>query len=104
MGLRELLKVEVEEREPESVNSLEYLQRIYRDPTQPTPVRMRAAIEALAFENPRMSAVGIGYLTNDTFAERLERAIKDSDRAKLQQTPNPPRLARTRAHARARNH
>jgi hypothetical protein len=83
MGLRELLKVEVEEREPESVNSLEYLQRIYRDPTQPTPVRMRAAIEALAFENPRMSAVGIGYLTNDTFAERLERAIRASNSAKL---------------------
>ena len=40
MGLRELMKIEVEEREPEKVNSLEYLQRIYRDPTQLTPVRM----------------------------------------------------------------
>jgi len=47
MGLRELLKVEVEEREPERVNSLEYLQKIYRDPTQPTSFSMRAAIEAL---------------------------------------------------------
>jgi hypothetical protein len=83
MGLRELMRIEVEEREPEKVNSLEYLQRIYRDPTQPTPVRMRAAIEALAFENPRLSAVGVGYLTGDTFAERLERAINRSEHARL---------------------
>jgi hypothetical protein len=83
MGLRELMKVEVEESEPEQVNSLEYLQRIYRDPMQPTSMRMRAAIEALAFENPRLSAVGVGYMTNDTFAEKLDRAIARADRAKL---------------------
>jgi hypothetical protein len=79
MGLRELMRIEAEEREPEKVNSLEYLQRIYRDPMQPTPVRMRAAIEALQFENPKMTAVSVGYMTNATFAERIER----SDRARL---------------------
>jgi hypothetical protein len=84
MGLRELMRTEAEEREPpEKVNSLEYLQRIYRDPTQPTPVRMRAAIEALQFENPKLSSVGVGYFTNDTFAQRLENAINRSERAKL---------------------
>ena len=91
MGLRELMRIEVEEREPEKVNSLEYLQRIYRDPTQPTPVRMRAAIEALQFENPKLSSIGVGYLTNETFAERLERAINRSDRAKLIEGPRDPR-------------
>jgi hypothetical protein len=44
---------------------------------------MRAAFEALQFENPKLSSVGVGYFTNDTFAERLERAIKASDRARL---------------------
>jgi hypothetical protein len=83
MGLRELMRIEAEEREPERVNSLEYLQRIYRDPTQPTPVRMRAAIEALSFENPKLSAVGVGYINNDTFAQRLDRAILRSEAAKL---------------------
>ena len=83
MGLRELMKIEVEERELERVTSLEYLQRIYRDPTQPTSARMRAAIESLPFENPRLSAVGVGYLSNDTFAERLDRAIAASEKAKL---------------------
>ena len=74
---------QVQEREHEKVNSLEYLQRIYRDPTQPTPVRMRAAIEALSFENPKLSAVGVGYINNDTFAQRLDRAILRSEAAKL---------------------
>jgi hypothetical protein len=84
MGLRELMRAQAEERQPpERVNSLEYLQRIYRDPNQPTPVRMRAAIEALSFENPKLSAVGVGYINNDTFAQRLDRAILRSEAAKL---------------------
>jgi hypothetical protein len=83
MGLRELMRIEVEEREPDKVNSLEYLQRIYRDPTQPHSVRMRAAIESLPFENPRMSTVAVGYLTGNDFASRLERAVEASGKAKL---------------------
>jgi hypothetical protein len=84
MGLRELMRIEAgEQQNPEQVNSLEYLQRIYRDPTQPTPVRMRAAIEALSFENPKLSAVGVGYINNDTFAQRLDRAILRSEAARL---------------------
>ena len=30
-----------------------------------------------------MSAVAVGYLTNNTFAERLDRAIEASNHAKL---------------------
>jgi hypothetical protein len=44
---------------------------------------MRAAIEALPFENPRLSAVGVGHFTGNTFAERLERAVEASNRAKV---------------------
>jgi hypothetical protein len=32
---------------------------------------------------PKLAVVEVGYLTNGTFAERLERAIGRSDRAKL---------------------
>ena len=84
MGLRELMRIEGERHEPpETVNSLQYLQRIYRDPTQPHSVRMRAAIEALPFENPRLSAVAVGRLNGDDFASRLDRAVDASNRAKL---------------------
>ena len=47
---------------------------------------MRAAIEALPFENPRVSAVAVGYLDGNTFAERLDRAIAASEKAKLIET------------------
>ena len=44
---------------------------------------MRAAIEALPYEQPKRSAVAVGYLTANDFASRLDRAIDRSDRAKL---------------------
>jgi len=83
MGLRELLTVEVEKQEPESVTSLEYLQRIYRDTTQPTAVRMRAAIESLPYENPKLSAMSIAAISGNDFARALDKAIEASNKAKL---------------------
>jgi hypothetical protein len=84
MGLRELMKIDTDPKvEPEKGNSLEYLQRIYRDPTQPIAVRMRAAIEAMPFETPRVSAVTVGYIQGNDFASRLERAIEAAEKAKL---------------------
>jgi len=68
--------------EPEKVNAQEYLQAIYRDPTKPIAVRMRAAIESL-YENPRLSAVAVGRLTGEDFASRLDRAVDASNGAKL---------------------
>ena len=45
-----------------------------------SPQQMRATIEALPYEVPKLSAVGVGYFTHDTFAERLDRAIDQSNR------------------------
>jgi hypothetical protein len=53
------------------------------DKVKLTPAQQRMLIELLPFHMPKLSAVGVGYLTNDTFAERLERAIERSNRAKL---------------------
>jgi hypothetical protein len=49
----------------------------------PVNVRLRAAIEAAPYELAKISAVAVGYLTGDTFAERLDRAIGRSERARL---------------------
>lgn len=39
------------------LDALGYLQSVYRDATQPASIRMKAAIEALQFERPKLSAV-----------------------------------------------
>ena len=46
-------------------------------------MQQRMLIELLPFYMPKLSAVGVGYFTNYTFAERLERAIAASEKAKL---------------------
>ena len=60
------------------IKALGYLQSIYRDPMEATPTRMRAAIECLPFENPKLSATAIAAFDGQTFAEALERCIERS--------------------------
>jgi hypothetical protein len=71
----------------EEIKALGYLQSIYRNPMEPTPTRMRAAIEALPFENPKLSAAAIGHFDGQTFAEALERCIERSKSVPLLNGP-----------------
>jgi hypothetical protein len=77
--------LEVEPDEPKTVQegprgntSLELLQTVYRDRSQPLNVRVRCAVEALAHEYPRVSAVAVTSMSGQSFAEALERAIERS--------------------------
>ena len=58
--------------------SLDFLQRVYRSVKQPMSRRLRAAIEALPHEHPRLGAVAIGSMNGQDFASLLERAIERS--------------------------
>jgi hypothetical protein len=60
------------------IKALEYLQSIYRNALEATTVRMRAAIECLPFENPKLSATAIGHFDGQTFAEALDRCLERS--------------------------
>jgi transcriptional regulatory protein LevR len=58
--------------------SLDFLRKIYRSVKQPMSRRMRAAIEAMPHEHPRLGAVAIGCMNGQDFASMLERAIERS--------------------------
>jgi len=68
--------------------ALPYLQSIYRNPMEPTTVRMRAAIECLPFENPKLSATAVATMDGLDFAAALDRCIERSGIKKP--TPLPP--------------
>ena len=63
---------------PEGTTAKEALRMVYRGEIVLSPQQMRAAIEALPFENPKVSAVAISHMTDKSFAAALERAIERS--------------------------
>jgi hypothetical protein len=63
--------------------SLDFLQRVYRSVKQPMSRRLRAAIEALPHEHPRLGAIATASMNGQDFASLLERAIERSGKAPL---------------------
>jgi hypothetical protein len=63
---------------PEGVTALPLLQMAYCGQVKLTQQQLRAAIEALPFEAPKLSATAIASLDGDTFAEALQRCLERS--------------------------
>lgn len=63
---------------PQGIGALALLQMAYRGAVRLTPQQMRAAMAALPFEAPKLSAVSVGYFTGDNFAAQLEQQIRYS--------------------------
>ena len=57
-------------------DALGYLQSIYRNPLEPTSLRMRAAMAAIPFEVPKLAVTT--NLSNENFAAMLDKAIARS--------------------------
>jgi hypothetical protein len=72
---------------PDNVTALPLLQMAYRGKVQLTPQQMRAAIESLPYETPKLSASAIAMIDGKTFAEQLDRCIERS-RSPLQLNGN----------------
>jgi hypothetical protein len=75
--------VEPEPTLPKDIDALRLLQMVYRGEFKATPQQMRAVIEALPYETPKLTAMAIGTLNDQNFYARLERAIERSERARL---------------------
>jgi hypothetical protein len=73
---------------PEGIGALALLQLVYRGEVELSAQQMRAAIEALPFEVPKLTAVATAELNGNSFAELLDRAIARSEGSKLP----PPKL------------
>lgn len=67
--------------------SLTFLQKVYRSVKQPMSRRLRAAIEAMPHEHPRLGVVAIGTMNGDDIASMLDRAIARSGKV-IDVTPN----------------
>jgi hypothetical protein len=48
------------------------LRALYRDVAQPLSMRMRAAIESLPYENPKLSAMAVTAMDPNSFAKALD--------------------------------
>ena len=55
--------------------SLSFLQKVYRSVKQPMSRGLRAAIEAMPHEHPRLGAIATASMNGQDFASMLERAI-----------------------------
>src|SRR5215467_8850827 len=68
---------------PDNIPLPELAEQVVRGKVKLSPPQLRMLIELLPFHLPKLSAVGVGFMTNNTFAERLDRAVDASNRAKL---------------------
>jgi hypothetical protein len=64
---------------PKGATSLAFLQAVYANPELPLNIRLRAAVSAAPYEQPRLS-VAIAVTPNEDFARRLELAVTRSAR------------------------
>jgi hypothetical protein len=73
---------------PDDMTAKQALELEMRGLIKLTPSQFRAAKELLPYEQPKLTAVAIGHMDGNSFAQALERAIERS-----KQPPPPAALA-----------
>jgi len=74
----------------EEGDALAFLRATYRDPMQPTSIRLRAAQIAIEYERPRLAVTAV--INGDDWAQRLDRAIERSNAARvIEHAPSAPK-------------
>ena len=67
---------------PDNIPLAELADQVVRGKVKLSAPQLRMLIELLPFHLPKLSAVGVGYMTNDTFAEPPDRAIDRTEATK----------------------
>src|SRR5215831_4781099 len=82
-------QIEAEQRQstdcdaiPNNIPLTELAEQVVRGKVKLSPPQLRMLIELLPFHLPKLSAVGVGFLDSNTFAERLDRAIERTEATK----------------------
>jgi hypothetical protein len=74
---------------PPNGMSIDLLRAVYRNPTIPLPVRMRAAIACLPHETPKLAVMGL--INEQSFAELLNKRLKHMEAIEaMNGKPQPP--------------
>src|SRR6266566_1608531 len=74
--------------------SIDLLRAVYRNPSIPLPIRMRAAIACLPHETPKLAVMGL--INEQSFAEVLERRIRHMAQLEASNgNPQPPQIEQT---------
>jgi len=69
---------------PPGTTARQFMQMVMRGEIEPTPRQMSAAKALIEYEEPKLSAVAVGHLDGNSFAQALERCIARS------KAPPPP--------------
>ena len=80
--MRDTIDAELKSLDPEEEvielvpheTSLDFSRKVYRSPRQPMSRRMRAAIEALRHEHPRLQAIATTNMSGQDFASALDHS------------------------------
>ena len=74
---------------PEGTTARQFMQMVMRGEIDPDPKQFNAAKVLIEYEEPRLSAVAVGHLDQNSFAQALERCLARSAQAHL---PKPEAL------------
>jgi hypothetical protein len=69
---------ELEQSLPEGCTARQFMQMVMRGEIEPTPRQMTAAKVLIEYQEPRLSAVAVGDMDGQSFAQALERCIARS--------------------------
>jgi hypothetical protein len=70
--------VELKQSLPEGCTARQFLQMVMRGEIDPEPRQVNAAKVLIEYEEPRLSAVAVGHMDGNSFAQALERCIARS--------------------------